>query len=304
MTVPSATVEIDIDNENDLNHRVYMWGARVRTGTDDTSAIYHGEFTDWEPMTEESERALAQRFVDWLRAQRAAVEAAGGSLLVFHWSPPEWSKLHKILGREAVSDLTGDDGVFRDVEAVFKDQFASLRGTSIKKVAPLYGFRWRVDDPGGAISQTYYTTATTSPNPAEVDAAKAWLLAYNEDDNAAMAATDHLPGQRVSVTQVGQPRLGPPGIFGRRPRARDNCRNRSFTPATRCPVRSGGQSAYPRDGGGPKGHPHRLALGAASWNRADSDGDPAVPGSGGEVMAAVGSVLRNGGVVGAVGVCD
>lgn len=198
--VPEATVEIDIDNENDLNHRVYMWGARVRQGTDETTAVYRA-FTDWEPLTDETERALAQQFVDWLRDQRAAAEAEGGSLLVFHWSHPEWSKLHKILGEEAVADLTGEDGVFCDIEKVFKTQFASLRGTSVKKIAPLYGFSWQVDDPGGAISQTYYATAITSTDPAEVEAAKAWLLAYNEDDNAAVAAARDGMRREHSVTR-------------------------------------------------------------------------------------------------------
>ncbi|MEI2819388.1 MAG: ribonuclease H-like domain-containing protein [Marmoricola sp.] len=140
-------------------------------------------------MTDASERALAQRFVDWLRSQRAEVERAGGTLKVFHWSHPESSKLRKILGTDAVADLTDpDDGVFCDVEQVYKSQFVSLRGTSIKKVAPIYDFQWRASDPGGAISQTYYATAISSTDPSEVAAAKTWLLTYNEDDCAAMAA--------------------------------------------------------------------------------------------------------------------
>jgi len=188
VVVPAATLEIDIDNENDLHHRVYMWGARVRHGSDQSTGQYF-DFTDWAPMTDASERALAQRFVDWLRSQRAEVERAGGTLKVFHWSHPESSKLRKILGTDAVADLTDpDDGVFCDVEQVYKSQFVSLRGTSIKKVAPIYDFQWRASDPGGAISQTYYATAISSTDPTEVAAAKTWLLTYNEDDCAAMAA--------------------------------------------------------------------------------------------------------------------
>ena len=77
--------------------------------------------------------------------------------------------------------------MFVDVEKVLKAQFTAVRGTSIKKVAPLFGFRWRVDDPGGAISQVYLATVHNSPDPAEAAAAKEWLLSYNEDDCAAMA---------------------------------------------------------------------------------------------------------------------
>ncbi|MGB0973131.1 MAG: ribonuclease H-like domain-containing protein [Mycobacterium sp.] len=81
-----------------------------------------------------------------------------------------------------------DATVFVDLEKVFKKNFFALHGSSIKKVAPQFGFSWRVDDPGGAISQTYLSKVHTSADPDEVSAAKHWLLTYNEDDNAAMAA--------------------------------------------------------------------------------------------------------------------
>ena len=187
--VPVGDVEIDVDVEYDLDNRVYMWGVRVRRGTDDSSAQYTADFTDWEPLDDHAERALAARFEAWLRAQRTAADAAGATLRVFHWSHPERSKLHSILGTTEVGDLTDPDtGVFVDVEKVFKANFTSLHGSSIKKVGPLFGFTWRVDDPGGAISQTYLSKIHTSADPHEVAAAKAWLLSYNEDDNAAMAA--------------------------------------------------------------------------------------------------------------------
>jgi predicted RecB family nuclease len=186
--VPVADVEIDVDIEYDLDNRVYMWGARVRRGTDDSSARYTADFTEWEPLDDQGERALAARFAAWLRAERAKAEAAGATLRVFHWSHPEWSKLKSILGMTEVSDLTDPDtGVLVDLEKVFKASFTSLHGSSIKEVGPLFGFRWRVDDPGGAISQTYLSKVRTSTDPGEVATAKEWLLTYNEDDNAAMA---------------------------------------------------------------------------------------------------------------------
>jgi predicted RecB family nuclease len=187
--VPVADVEIDLDIEYDLNNRVYMWGVRVRRGTHESSAHYITDFTEWEPLDDKAERALAARFAAWLRAQRTTAEAAGETLWVFHWSHPEWSKLHSILGISEVEDLTNPDtGVFVDAEKVFKVNFTSLRGSSIKKVAPLFGFKWRVDDPSGAVSQIYLGKVHTSTDPHEVAAAKQWLLSYNEDDTAAMAA--------------------------------------------------------------------------------------------------------------------
>jgi predicted RecB family nuclease len=73
------------------------------------------------------------------------------------------------------------------LEKVFKANFFSLHGSSIKKVAPHFGFNWRVGDPGGDISQTYLSKVHTSTDPDEAATAKDWLLTYNEDDNVAMA---------------------------------------------------------------------------------------------------------------------
>jgi predicted RecB family nuclease len=211
--VPTATVEIDVDMESDQQGRVYMWGARVRQDCDDATAVYVSDFTMWERLDAESEYALAERFAQWLRDQRVAAEADGGTLRVFHWSHPEWSNLKRILGGDAVRDLIGDregdgsddrdDGLFVDLEKLFKQHFTSLRGTSIKKVAPLFDFHWRVENASGATSQTHLSTVQTSADKSEVDAAKAWLLSYNEDDNRAMAnIRDGMRGRGRPIQQA------------------------------------------------------------------------------------------------------
>jgi len=188
-TVPLADVEIDVDIEWDIDNRVYMWGARVRRRGDDSTAEYVTTYVEWEPLDAMRERELAARFAGWLRAQRDAAEAVGQTLKVFHWSHPERSRLISVLGLAEVADLVNPEtGVFMDLEKIFKANFLSLHGSSIKKVAPIFGFAWRVNDPGGAISQTYLSTVHAHTDPREVAAAKKWLLSYNEDDNAAMAA--------------------------------------------------------------------------------------------------------------------
>lgn len=189
IVVPEADIEIDVDVEYDVEDRVYMWGVRVRYGTDETTARYIADFVDWQPLNDESERRLATRFVAWLRDECEAATAAGHSLKVFHWAPPERSRLVSLLGLADVGDLVDPDtGIFVDLVKVFNSQFIGLHGSSLKKVAPQFGFEWRVPDPGGAISQIYLTKAHTSTDPEEVAGAKEWLLSYNEDDNAAMAA--------------------------------------------------------------------------------------------------------------------
>lgn len=187
--VPVADVEIDVDIEWDIDNRVYMWGARLRRVGDETTARYVTDFVSWEQLDSTGERNLAARFLAWLRVQRDAACAEGLTLKVFHWSHPERSKLISILGLAEVGDLVDPEtGVFMDLEKAFNSNFMSLHGSSMKKVAPNFGFAWRVDDPGGAISQTYLSKARNSHDPAEREAARAWLLSYNEDDNAAMAA--------------------------------------------------------------------------------------------------------------------
>lgn len=185
--VSSADIEIDVDIENDANNRVYMWGVRIREGSDDSTANYLGDFAEWEPLDEDGERDLARRFVAWLRAQSDAAAAAGRSVRVFHWSDPEVSHLRRILGLEEIGDLIDRrTGIFVDLMREFEANFFSLHGSKLKHVAGLFGFEWDVEDPGGAVSQLYLSTVHTGP-PDEAAAAKKWLLSYNEDDTAATA---------------------------------------------------------------------------------------------------------------------
>ena len=183
--VPSAGIEVDLDIEWDVQDRVYMWGARVRVGGDDTTAE-SVVFADWSANVDaQAEYELAAQVADWLREQRRRAEAIGQTLRVFHWSSPEPSRLRRILGAEATADLLDPHtGVFTDLERVFKTGFMSLHGSSIKKVAPVFGFSWSVDDPGGAISQHYLNTLRSG----DIGAlnAKNWLLRYNADDCTAM----------------------------------------------------------------------------------------------------------------------
>jgi predicted RecB family nuclease len=185
--LPGEDIEIDLDIEWDQQGRTYLWGARMRCGGDDTTATYTA-FTDWNAdLDDRGEYELAVRCADWLRTQRNTAAAGGQSLRVFHWSSPEPARLRKILGADATHDLLGpDSGLFVDLEDGFKNSFLSLHGTSIKKVAPEFGFTWAAEDAGGATSQTYLAAVHAGGDTAEH--ARRWLLAYNADDCAAMAA--------------------------------------------------------------------------------------------------------------------
>jgi len=188
LQVPTADVEIDFDVESDPAGRVYMWGVRVRSGTDDSTARYLEDFLTWEPLDSPAEHELAHRFVTWLRGVVEDADAAGRTVAVFHWTDYEIKKLRSILGLAEVGDLIDPKrGVFVDLHRFFKANFFSAHGASLKTVAPYFGFSWRVEDPGGGISQLYLATVHTSTDPDEVAAAQQWLLSYNEDDTVATA---------------------------------------------------------------------------------------------------------------------
>ena len=188
VAVPTADIEIDFDIESDPAGRVYMWGVRVRNGTDDSTADYRKDFLVWDLLDSPAEHGLASRFVAWLRGVVDDATAAGKTVAIFHWTDYEITKLKSILGLAEVGDLIDPQrGLFVDLHKFFKANFFSAHGASLKTVAPQFGFTWRVDDPGGGISQVYLNTVQNSSDPIEVAAAKEWLLSYNEGDTAATA---------------------------------------------------------------------------------------------------------------------
>lgn len=183
--LPIADVEIDLDVEFDRNNRVYLWGVRIRSGADDSSARHLDDFIVWEPLDDEGEQALARRFADWLQDTLRAAAAEDRTVKVYHWSHPEASQLRRILGAAEVGELISE--TFVDLEKIFKDNFFSLHGSKLKVVAPIFGFSWRVADPGGATSQLYLDDVHAGAEPGAVAAAQRWLLSYNHDDTAATA---------------------------------------------------------------------------------------------------------------------
>ncbi len=71
--------------------------------------------------------------------------------------------------------------VWTDLEKVFKASWITGDSTSLKAIAPLAGFKWSVDDPGGARSMVRHAEATSSSAEA-AHSARSWLLDYNRGD--------------------------------------------------------------------------------------------------------------------------
>jgi predicted RecB family nuclease len=177
-----ADVEIDFDIEWDTSNRVFLWGALV-TNAEDPAGTY-ADFTEIDPLDEESERALAQRFLDWLRRQIDSARAAGRSVAIYHYSSPEPRYLTSVLGADEAADVLP---LFVDLWPIVRANYIGVAGLSIKEVAPEFGFHWRDEDPGGLQAQMWVDEARAS-DPARREELRRRVVEYNEDDVRATLA--------------------------------------------------------------------------------------------------------------------
>lgn len=185
--VPVADVEIDFDVEwHPADGHVYQWGARVRHGQDEATATYEHSVLSFDTLDDASAYELAQNFFDWMEAFVAEHEAAGRSVGIYHWTTPETRLATKMLGGERADRLF--EGRFVDLKALMATHFFARDGFSLKTVAPLFNFQWRSPDAGGETSVLRVEQARNADDPATAQAAREWLLTYNEDDCTAQAA--------------------------------------------------------------------------------------------------------------------
>jgi predicted RecB family nuclease len=190
LMVPRADVEIDIDMESAIDQTAYLWGALVNGRYEAVAS--------WDETSPEVEADVFLRFWAWLGEQRTVAGAAGQSVAVYCWS--KQAESGALRNGAAAAEALGHDGMLAEVDewlagpelidllVVFRDQICTGRGNGLKVVAPLAGFAWRDDEPGGEISMLWHHDAVSSPDPAVRAATRERLLAYNEDDVRATAA--------------------------------------------------------------------------------------------------------------------
>jgi predicted RecB family nuclease len=174
--VPAAGLEADFDIEWDRAGRIYQWGLRVRDGQDE-STVRNLTVYDFAPMDDAAEERLARRFVTVVESLKREAQESGRKLKIFHWHHVEKSRTRKFdfVERALAEPLY-------DLLKWFGKYFFTRQSQSIKKVAPLFGFHWAVDDPGGLGSMEYIEKARQGDA-----AAVEWCLKYNYSDVEAQA---------------------------------------------------------------------------------------------------------------------
>ena len=178
ISVPAATLEIDVDVETSREDRVYLWGFWVNDGDGGGSYREFSRFTD---LDENQERALAREAMAWLRDQVAGTES-----LVYHYSDYEVVRLTRLA--EPSDDvfawaLDYARDRFVDLFPIVRQHYFGTNGLGLKVVASAgVGFHWRDEDPGGLNSMRWFEDAVHGLTAEDRENARTRVLQYNEDD--------------------------------------------------------------------------------------------------------------------------
>ena len=191
----------------------YLWGVLVterdRPGP---PLVDYRPFVSWDPVAADGEIDAFARFWDWLTAQRHEAADGGRTLRAYCYSKAaENGQMRRIaarLGLEEEVEAFISSSQWVDLYEVFVGQLVTGTRMGLKMVAPLAGFRWRGDDPGGGQSMVHFAQATGAADDAVRAEARRWILEYNEDDVRATAALRHwLDGDArllPSVADIGR----------------------------------------------------------------------------------------------------
>lgn len=194
LEMPRADVEVDVDMEN-VEGGAYLWGtlAEDRAGTGCVDPGFRA-FVDWSQDPAAAGAAAFDAFWGWLQQLRACCAVRGASFAAFCWSAGAenaWLRQGAAqldVEAEVEEFITSQQWV--DLLPIVRSQTVTGYGFGLKQVAPLVGFHWRDDDPGGAQSMQWWQDAVDPALSAQARAReRERLLAYNHDD---VAATAHL----------------------------------------------------------------------------------------------------------------
>ena len=187
--VPRADVEVDVDMES-CESGVYLWGTWTSSGG---RVVGYEPFVDWAPLNGDVEAELFARFWDWLLQLRQTTIGQGGTFAAYCYSSAENTQMRRIAAGSGIEPSLDQVESFIarsewvDLLAVVRGQLVTGTGLGLKQVAPIAGFHWRDEDPGGDQSTVWYERAVAHPDPVVREENRVRLLAYNEDDVRATA---------------------------------------------------------------------------------------------------------------------
>lgn len=214
--IPEADIEIDIDLENSMEalreleldepmgeDRLYLYGFGIhdRTCDKDWQSAVIDTYSDYS-NTEDGEFEVMSKMWNRLQDEILKAEKVGRSIKIFHYSPHEftwWKKFaDRFAGREGVPTLQELE-LFKinylvDLYPIAQKYAFPSMSYSIKDLAKLAKFSWKVEMAGGANSLFKYKAAIDkSLNQATRDEAIEWLDSYNRDDvRATFAVRNYL----------------------------------------------------------------------------------------------------------------
>ena len=178
VTLPNTAVEIDFDVET-YRGVLYLAGLLIT----DADGSRFEPIADWTGTPGGERRVLADLFAFFDNV------ASSDDAVVYHWTGYERTILREAGERHGLSLGSAPsvdawfDAYACDLWSWTKERLVSPSGYSLKVIAPLCGFEWRDDDPGGAQSEIWYSDLLKG------DASRrSRLFEYNEDDVAAQLA--------------------------------------------------------------------------------------------------------------------
>jgi predicted RecB family nuclease len=196
--VVRADVELDVDMESYLDDGAYLWGTLL-TGRD-VPGFDQGyrPFVTWRPLDSAETATNFVAFWHYLSSLRAACAERGYTFAAYcysHKAEERWlygtpARFPDEPGMPTRADIAAfcASPQWVDLYQEVKRLFIVPGSLRLKAVAPVAGFAWRDEEPGGENSMAWYRAAlSTEPAPGAaaddgVTRNRQRILDYNEDD--------------------------------------------------------------------------------------------------------------------------
>jgi predicted RecB family nuclease len=210
ISVPRADIEVDVDMENAENG-CYLWGALVtyRASVPPEGFLpqpgYH-VFAVWDPLTPELEAGNGLAFWAWFTGIQSKATTAGLSFLAYCYNAnAENQYLYRMAKMKGILDevkLFTSSPAWVDLLKLVNVHLVSGASMGLKKIAPIAGHCWSVDDPGGGESMLKYDIAVSRDLQSRA-AARQWLVEYNRGDcEATLKVRDWLDGSKDMIPPI------------------------------------------------------------------------------------------------------